>query len=142
VDLDSSKNYMAPATVKPQNDTNLQTTMSWTSFIGLSNETGPNGDQVSMGYDAMARPSSSTSPHGAVTNYSYTNSPPTKKATTNGHWVKTTMDGLGRPIKVESGDGTSTKSVVDTEYAACACSPIGKMWRVSQPYAPGVRPGT
>jgi RHS repeat-associated protein len=47
------------------------------------------------------------------------------------------MDGFGRTIKVEMGDATSTQSVVDTEYDSCACSPIGKMKRVSQPYAPG-----
>ena len=29
------------------------------------------------------------------------------------------------------------ESVVDTEYAPCACTPMGKMWRVSQPYKPG-----
>lgn len=28
-------------------------------------------------------------------------------------------------------------AVVDTEYEACACSPVGKIKRVSQPYAPG-----
>ncbi|MFN8008408.1 MAG: hypothetical protein U0V70_15575 [Terriglobia bacterium] len=27
--------------------------------------------------------------------------------------------------------------VVDTEYDSCACSPLGKVKRVSQPYAPG-----
>jgi YD repeat-containing protein len=29
------------------------------------------------------------------------------------------------------------RTVVDTEYAACACSPTGKLKRVSRPYAPG-----
>jgi len=90
-----------------------------------------------MSYDAAARPLQSTSPHGAVTNYSYTNSPPTSTATTNGHWVRTTADGLGRTIKVEIGDSGGTKSIVDTEYDSCNCSPFGKMKRVSQPYAPG-----
>ena len=50
-------------------------------------------------------------------------------------------DGLGRTIKVERGDGALnnpvTRSVVDTEYDVCACSPLGKVKRVSQPYAPG-----
>jgi len=53
-------------------------------------------------------------------------------------WTLTTMDGLGRTIKVEQGDsGGTTKSIVDTEYDSCACSPLGKVKRVSQPYAPG-----
>jgi YD repeat-containing protein len=39
---------------------------------------------------------------------------------------------------VYQGDsGGTTKSVVDTEYDSCACSPLGKIKRVSQPYAPG-----
>jgi YD repeat-containing protein len=41
-------------------------------------------------------------------------------------------------VRVEKGDaGGATLSTVDTEYAACACSPLGKVKRVSQPYAPG-----
>ena len=37
----------------------------------------------------------------------------------------------------ETGDATTTKSVVDTVYAPCACSPLGKMKQVSQPHLPG-----
>jgi RHS repeat-associated protein len=62
------------------------------------------------------------------------------KATLNvgNRWTLSTMDGLGRTIKVEQGDSSGvTKSVVDTEYDSCACSPLGKVKRVSQPYAPG-----
>ena len=59
-------------------------------------------------------------------------------------FTKTTLDGLGRPVKVETGynpyPGISVvESAVDTEYAPCACTPMGKMWRVSQPYKPGIR---
>jgi YD repeat-containing protein len=38
---------------------------------------------------------------------------------------------------VETGDTSAVQSVVDTEYDSCACSPFGKVKRVSQPYAPG-----
>ena len=38
---------------------------------------------------------------------------------------------------METGDGSGTKSIVETEYENCACSPLGKAKRVSQPYAPG-----
>ncbi len=61
----------------------------------------------------------------------------------NGRWTKTTFDGLGRAVKVESGDSSGsggsavTKSIVETEYDSCACTPVGKVKRVSQPYAPG-----
>ncbi len=47
------------------------------------------------------------------------------------------MDGLGRTIKTETGNGTTTVSVVDTVYVPCGCSPLGKMGQQSAPYAPG-----
>jgi len=48
------------------------------------------------------------------------------------------LDGWGRVTKVESGYGasTNTQSVVDTRYAPCGCSPLGKVSAVSQPHAP------
>jgi YD repeat-containing protein len=93
---------------------------------------------TSITYDAYARPATSTSPHGAVTTYSYTNSPPTTTATVNGRWTRTTTDGFGRTIKVEAGQTNPavTVSVVDTEYTPCACSPLGKVKRVSEPHTP------
>ena len=33
---------------------------------------------------------------------------------------------------------STMESVVDTEYVACACSPLGKLKRTSMPHAPGV----
>src|SRR5438477_405753 len=50
------------------------------------------------------------------------------------------MAGFGRGLRVETGHDTTTVSQADTQYAACACSPLGKLWRVSQPYAPGGTP--
>jgi YD repeat-containing protein len=133
-----SANYARPGQVRPNNDANLAENYTWnTAFLGLTQESGPNGATGTVSYDAYARPQSTTSADGAVTNYTYTTTPPAVTATTNGHWVKTTYDGFGRAIKVERGDGGGTKSVVDSEYEPCACSPIGKLKRVSQPYAPG-----
>jgi YD repeat-containing protein len=42
-------------------------------------------------------------------------------------------------VKVEAGDNRtrSTLSTVDTQYAPCACSPLGKMSQVSIPYKLG-----
>jgi len=114
--------------------------MGDSSFLGLNSVTGPNGSSSTISYDAYARPQYTFSPHGAQTSWAYTNSPPTKTGTTNGHWEKSTFDGLGRVIKVERGDGGGTKTIVETEYDSCACSPLGKVKRVSQPYAPGGTP--
>src|SRR5207253_1657970 len=58
-------------------------------------------------------------------------------ATLGNRWVKTTLDGFGRAISVAKGHDGVTVSTVDTQYAPCGCSPLGKMKRVSQPYAPG-----
>jgi len=41
---------------------------------------------------------------------------------------------------VQSGHDSTTVSEVDTQYGPCACSPLGKMWRVSLPYAYGGTP--
>jgi len=141
VSPDSTKNYAVPSAMSPNGEGNLTTSMTYTTPLDLSSLTEPNVATTGITYDAARRPVSVTSPHGAVTTYTYTNSPPTVTATINGRWTKTTMDGLGRGIRAERGDGAPsapvTKSIVDTEYTACACSPFGKVWRVSQPYAPG-----
>jgi YD repeat-containing protein len=73
--------------------------------------------------------------HGAVTTYTYSGA--VTEAAINTRWTRTTVDGFGRTAKVEQGTGSTTVSIVDTEYAPCACSPLGKVKRVSQPYASG-----
>jgi YD repeat-containing protein len=78
-----------------------------------------------------------------VTTYTYSNGttwPSTQTATlagTDGRYTKTTYDGLGRVKKVEQGNTSGVKTVVEREYTTCACAAAGKLWRVTQPYAPG-----
>ncbi|MBI4910107.1 MAG: hypothetical protein HY820_41200 [Acidobacteria bacterium] len=132
-----SSDYARPSTITPNGNTAMAETSTWNSFLGLSQSTGANGETSSVTYDSNARPTSTTSADGAVTTFAYTNSPPTVKATTNNKWVKSTMDGFGRTVKTESGYGTTTVSVSEVQYAACACSPLGKLKQKSQPYAPG-----
>jgi YD repeat-containing protein len=75
-----------------------------------------------------------------VTTYGYSASgviPYVITATTNSHWTQTTLDGFGRTAKSVRGTGSTTVSEVDTVYGPCACSPIGKVTQVSQPYVPG-----
>ncbi len=71
------------------------------SPLDLSSLVQPNSATTNITYDAVRRPMSVTSPHGAVASYAYTNSPPTVTVTTNGRWTKTTMEGLGRTGGVE-----------------------------------------
>ena len=131
----SGMNNAVQGVMTPNGATSLQSTTNWDAQqMVATSVTGPNGAQASATYTTLARPLTTASPHGAVTNFVYGK---VSTATTNGHWVRTTADGLGRTVKTETGDATSTKSVVDTEYDACGCSPTGKVKRASQPYAPG-----
>ncbi|HZU29040.1 MAG TPA: RHS repeat-associated core domain-containing protein [Bryobacteraceae bacterium] len=132
-----SMNNAVPGVVTPNSNSALATSYSYSSFLGTTQITGPNSSTASTTYDSYARPQTTTSTDGAQTTYTYTNSPATVTATTNGHYVKTTMDGFGRTIKVEQGDANGTKSTVDTVYGSCGCSPMGKVVKVSQPYPPG-----
>src|SRR5262249_16961159 len=114
-----------------------------------SSATGPNGDTATIGFDIAARPASSVSPFGAGTSIAYSYNPPITTATTNisatvnnnttntSRYTRTTLDGLGRPDRLEQGDGHGAQAWQDTVYDSCACSPLGKMVRTSQPYAPG-----
>ena len=137
IDPAEGTNHAAPGVITPNSQSNLAESLTYSSFLAVTTDTGPNASTATTAYDYSGRPTSSTSPYGATTTYTYTNSPPTTTATTNGRWTKTTMDGLGRTIKVETGYGSTTVSTADTEYDSCACSPLGKVKRVSQPYAPG-----
>ena len=81
---------------------------------------------------------------GAVTTYTYTYYNPTtntgantQTATVDGRWQTTTLDGFGRTVQVQKGNGSTIVCTVQTQYAPCACSPLGKMSAVSQPYGPG-----
>lgn len=76
---------------------------------------------------------------------SYTFGPATQTATisttvnntTTTQWKRTTFDGFGRTIKVETGHDGTTYNTMDTVYGACGCSPLGKVVKVSMPYAAG-----
>ncbi|MBS1860014.1 MAG: RHS repeat protein, partial [Acidobacteria bacterium] len=146
----SSTGYSLPGVVTPNGNSNLATSMSYASSWAVTSVIAPNGAQATTTYDGLGRPQASTIPDGATTNYSYTYNgvggatANTQTATVGSgagaRWKKTTLDGFGRTTRVESGHDSVTVSQVDTQYAACACSPLGKLWRVSQPYAPGGTP--
>ncbi len=56
----------------------------------------------------------------------------------NNRFKQATLDGFGRTTSLAFGhNGTTVVSTVDTVYGPCACSPLGKLSQVSQPYAPG-----
>ena len=139
----SSTNYAAPSQITVGS---LSTNMNWSSFLGPTSQSGPNGDTASASYDGYARPTGSTSPFGATTSITY-NSPPfsssspaTITTTTNGRWSRQTLDGLGHTILSETGDSTGTKSQAESVYAPCACSPALKLQKTAMPHAVGATP--
>jgi RHS repeat-associated protein len=137
-------NWSLPGVLTPNSNSNLATSVSYATSFAVTSVTGPNGATGNATYDLYGRPTSNTSTDGAVTNYTYSYLPNTQTATiTNGSgtiWKKTTLDGFGRTIKVETGHDSTTVSVSEMQYAPCACSPLGKLWRTSVPYAPGQTP--
>jgi hypothetical protein len=118
----------------------MATSASYASSWAPGMLTGPNGDSGNTTYDSYGRPYQTTIPDGAVTAYTYTYYNPvahtganTQTATVDGRWQTTTLDGFGRTIQVQKGNGSTVVSTVQTQYAPCACSPLGKMSAVSQP---------
>ena len=128
---------IVPQTVTPNSTSAFSATMGWNGFLGLTSVTPANGNGVTYGYDSYARKSTTTSKDGAQTTYTYGSNNSWMQATTNGRWVKTYFDGIGREVKAESGFSATIESTVETVYEPCACSPVGKVKKVSLPYAPG-----
>lgn len=122
--------------------------LNWNSLLQLNSQTDPNGDVSSAVWGGGDRPMSTTSPYGAVTNYTYSEGDAVNNgvttATTNGRWVKMYLDGFGRTMKTVSGYGSGggavQDSIVERTYEPCACSALGKLKKVSQPYRPGQTP--
>jgi len=120
-----------PSVITPNNNTNLSVSLTYTPFLALTSASGPNGASIWTSYDAYGRPAGggTTAVGGSSVGYAGNVATETK----NGRWTRTTLDGLGRAIRVERGHGATTVSTQDTEYAPCACGPPGKVYRVSQP---------
>jgi YD repeat-containing protein len=138
----ATTNYTAPTAITTGS---LTTTLSWDNMLRPTGETGPNGDGVSIGYDSASRPATTYTPNGAYVTYTYSTSPPQNTATmhtddpnTTGRKTVTKLDGLGRAIEVDSIDASGvTQSIVQSQYAVCGCSPMGKLSKTSRPYKPG-----
>jgi YD repeat-containing protein len=156
-------NNTLPDSLTPNGTASLQTQAAYnspnyfpTSVAGpgqtlYNPTTNPNGTAAYTSYDSYGRVAytqaasqSTTTANGAQTNYTYGYSATsgwTITATTANsggasHYTTTTLDGLGRTTRVQTGYGSTIASTVDTLYQPCACSPLGKMYQQSQPYVP------
>ena len=160
VSTNLGSNYTVPGQLQIDGDLRSRSAFQFNAWLGVTNVNAPNGANSTVSYDALGRTATSLSPLGVQTNYYYYPDPnpdygffpPSmfsgKKsgqiAITGGrHWTRTTSDGLGRTVRVESGDVTNysnSLSIVDTQYGPCACSPMGKVTAISQPYSTGQTP--
>ena len=146
VTTNSSTDYAAPSQITV--GTSLTTTMTYNSFLGLTAQTGPNGTNVDIGYDTNARPTSSTSPFGATTSTAYTDSSSGSTCTmVDNRWTQTNLDGLGRPVLILTGHGSSCGAgtiltQAETAYASCGCSPLGKLSQQWMPHSYGTNKNT
>jgi RHS repeat-associated protein len=143
----SDTNYAAPQNIATETYSQALTYNTW---LGVTQTTGANGETMTTTYDSLGRPATAkngwasgntTYPATYTYTYSAQNVVPAwqQKAGIDGVTI-TTLDGLGRPIRVSRGDSNGAQSWTDTVYAPCACSPLGKVQQVSQPYAPGGSP--
>jgi YD repeat-containing protein len=126
----ADKNYAVPSLITPAGNANLQTSMAFSDFLGLTSVTAPNASSAGVTYDSFGRVQSRYTPFGPI-GYGYDYA--ARKVTAGGVSVPgtiTTMDGLGRAIKVETTAAGIVEAVVDTEYGPCGgCSALGKVKR-------------
>jgi RHS repeat-associated protein len=158
VTTSTATNYTLPDALTPNATTSLQTQATYSlSFApasvappGQTLNNGASGTAAYTSYDNYGRvaytlaPAQTSGGTGAQTNYTYgynstTGWTITATTTNTGnttHFTTTMLDGLGRTASVLTGTGSTALSEVDTTYAPCACSPLGKMNQQSQPYDP------
>ena len=130
---DTSKNYMVPSAISTGG---LIDSFTWNTALNPQTTTDPNGATVTYGYDTDF-PTSAQTPNGPVGySYNHVRDAAWKQQTFAGVYRKSYLDGFGRPTIVETGD-TQARNYVETRYAPCACTGLGKVERVSMPYAPG-----
>jgi len=139
---DSTTNYSLPTVIQPNGNSSMQSTATYLSSWAPASLTGPNGNTGTTTYDSSGRPAQTTTPDGAVTTYTYSYSPGanTQTATLDGRWQSTTIDGFGRTIQVQKGNGSTVVSTVQTQYAPAGTVPLGMIASVSQPFSPGANP--
>ena len=136
----SGSAYAVPTLITPNANSALQRSMVYNTLLDMTQVNSPNAVQQDFGYDTLHRPTTAEMETGATVSYTYSADGRVITATVNGKFTRTTTDGLGRTVKAEKGHGSTVVSIVESEYAPCACSPSGKLWRVSRPYAPGGTP--
>ena len=140
VDPDAAKSYVGAGGISANG---YSSTLSWDSALNLTQVNAPNSASSVYGYDLAGRNTSGTDADGAASSAEYSVPNRVNMVATGKRRTWTYLDGIGRTVRVSNGifriPGRRMwwRRIVDTEYEPCACSPFGKVKRVSQPFKPG-----
>jgi len=136
----STTNYSFPdSSTRGSGTTLLTTSATYNSYTGSAATTTDENSQVThYTFDNLKRITNLQRPDLANLTWTYTDAtPPTQSSITAGVPVQgtnvqntvTTVDGLGRPVTQKTTDGTTTYSIVATQY-----DPLGRAYMSSNPY--------
>jgi len=117
----------------------LTTSATYNAYTGLVvTSTDDNAQVTHYTYDNYKRPTNLQRPDSANLTWAYIDAtPPTQSSITSSVPVQgssakesiTTLDGLGHPVTQQITDGTTTYSIIATQY-----DPFGRAYKVSNPY--------
>ena len=137
----ATTNYSFPdsATRGSSPGTQLTTSATYNQYTGLvATSTDENSQVTHYTYDNLKRLTNLQRPDSANLTWAYTDAtPPAPSSVTAGVPIQgsnvqntiTTVDGLGRPVTQQISDGTTTYSIVATQY-----DPLGRPYMGSNPY--------
>jgi RHS repeat-associated protein len=137
----TTTNYSFPdsATRGSSPGTQLTSSATYNAYTGLvATSTDENGQVSHYTFDNLKRPTNLQRPDLANLTWSYSDAtPPTQSSVTTGIPIQgtnvqstvTTIDGLGRSVTQKITDGTTTYSIVATQY-----DPMGRPYMSSNPY--------
>jgi RHS repeat-associated protein len=137
----STTNYSFPdsSTRGSSPGTQLTTSATYNQYTGLvATSTDENSQVTHYTFDNLKRMTNLQRPDSTNLTWSYTDAtPPTQSSVSAGVPIQgsnvqntiTTVDGLGRTVTQKISDGTTTYSIIGTQY-----DPIGRAYMTSNPY--------
>jgi hypothetical protein len=97
---DATRQYAVPSVITANG---YSTSMQCDGLLNLAQATGPNSATTSFGYDVASRPTSTQGVDGDSVNYTYSTPGRYSTATSGKRFTQTSVDDLGRTVKVETG---------------------------------------
>ncbi len=136
----STTNYSFPdSATRGSSGTQLTTSATYNAYTGLvATSTDENGQVTTYSYDNLKRLTNVQRPDHANLTWTFTDATPPSQSSVNAgvpiqssnvQQTITTVDGLGRPVTQQISDGTTTYSIVATQY-----DPLGRAYMSSNPY--------